>query len=324
MLQDREQKNMKKIGNFLLLFFSLFPVLSIASDTTARLYVLDMQQNPIQQAEQAVPFLVQVVVDNGAVAAEPEFQGSKDFQLQSHGSSSSISITNGRRSERKIFNYIAVANQKGTFSLGPVSIQLSNGKKIEAASVSVRVGDRAVAHTAKSKPFFLTTELDKKRVYLGQEIVATIRFYFSEEWQDLKMLQPAFEGFAVGDLARVETTGTETITGREYQYQEWKLSLYPEKLGTVVVPSMQVTFLSLAQQHHGFGSLFDFFGMNSQQIAESPARSIEVVDLPQSPSGQQVSAVGSFDSFCWEILIFVKIIVLPSVEDFVSSEGESE
>lgn len=289
---------MKKIGKVLKVFlvWSFCFSFLISTDKNVRLYIQDMEQNPIRQVEKGVPFLLQVVVDNMNGVQQPEdIPGFEKFQVTRYGSSQSTNIINGQRTDRLIFNYALRAENLGTFRLGPLSIRDKDGAEVMSDVAHVVVGDKTIAYSVKKTPYFLETQVDKKSLYVGEELLVKIRFYYINEFENLRIVDPKFENFIVGDISRDGVVGKEIVNGAEYRYQEWLIKVYPEKTGTLIVPSVQAVFRVAADFSQSLMGIFDMFGMSSEKTVQSSARSVDVVSLPESKIYKNVTAVGHFD-----------------------------
>lgn len=291
---------MKKIGNIIL--FSLFSSIVVSHDKAIQLYVQDMQQNPIRQIEKAVPFFLQVVVENMDGVLQPEqISGFEHFQVTQQGASRSTNIINGHRTDRIIFNYILRAEQTGTYRLGPVSLNDSDGTVVKSNSISVVVGDHTVTHDIKKQPFFLETRIDKKVVYVGQELKVFIRFYYVNDFENFRFGETKFEKCTMGEITQTPGDGKETIKGQDYRYKEWCIKVYPEITGVLVIPAIQAGFKNSYDFTQGLMGLFDIFGMSSEKVVQSSARSVDVLPLPESQQYKHVSAVGIFDRAIFEL-----------------------
>lgn len=285
---------MQKIGSFLSII--CFSTLLFSGDRSIRLYMQGFDQNPIRQAEKSVPFLLQVVAENMQGVRPPgHIPGTENFVVSYQGSSQSTNIINGKRTDRVLFNYTLQSDEIGSFSIGPVSIKDKDGTLVRSESIPIIVGDTAIAHTVKKQPYFLETKLSKKKLYVGEELVVGIRFYYSNEFEDLKIINPKLENFSVGETSQQPTIGTETVRGKEYHYQEWLLKMYPEKTGTLIVPAVQAIFRTGTDFSRGLMGFFDMFGMSSEKTVQASPRSVEVLSLPESRQYKNVTAVGQFN-----------------------------
>lgn len=289
---------MKKIGEgkiFLLIWAFCCSFLH-SVDKNIRLYIQDMDQNPIRQIEKGVPFLLQVVVDNvQGVQLPDDIAGFENFKVTRYGASQSTNIINGQRADRMIFNYGLNAENLGNFSLGPVLIRDKDGVEISSDVVHVVVGDKTIAHSVKKTPYFLEAQVDKKLLYIGEELLVKIRFYYANEYQNLQFIDAKFDDFIAGEIIQNNAIGKENIRGGEYNYREWLIKLYPQKTGTLIVQSVQAVFRVAADFSQNLMGIFDMFGMSSEKRVQSAARSVDVVPLPESKMYKDVTAVGQFD-----------------------------
>lgn len=291
---------MKKTGSILWIVF--FSTLLISKDQSIHVYIQDFNQNPLRQVEKGVPFLLQIVTENmQGVKYLENIPGTEKFSVSYQGASQSTNIINGKRTDRTALNYVLQGKEQGSFVVGPISIQDRNGSIVHSESTSIIVGDSAIMHSVKRQPYFLEAKLSKKELYVGEKLVVGIRFYYSDEFEDLKIIHPNIESFSVGETSRQPTVGIETIRGKAYRYQEWLLKIYPEKTGTLIVPSIQATFRTAADISGGLIGLFDMFGMSSEKTVQSSARSVEVLPLPESMQHKNVSAVGQFDKIAFSL-----------------------
>lgn len=285
---------MKRIGKILFLWFLSSTLMSV--DKSIHLYIQDMEQNPVRQVEKGVPFLLQIVVDNMQGVQQPaHVVGFEHFDVSHHGSAQSTNIINGQRTDRTTFNYMLRAKDIGTFVLGPISIRAVNGDVITSENIHVIVGEKTIVSSVKKQPFFLEAQIDKKTVYVGEELILRIRFYFALAFEKLKITDPQIENGVVGDITQDPAVGREMVRDAEYRYREWIMKVYPEKAGQLTIPSMQAMFHVATDFSQGLTGIFDIFGMSSEKIVQSAVRSVDVIPLPESKTYKDVSAVGQFD-----------------------------
>ncbi|MBI2353177.1 BatD family protein [Candidatus Dependentiae bacterium] len=300
---------MKKIGNsfhfFSMLplkiktmFFFSFLLSSVlwSQQPLIQLIVQDEQQNSIQQIEQSIPFILQVVVDNMEVDSFPNtIRGFEYFSVMPYNQSRSTSIINGQRFDRRIFYYRLSSEKKGTYQIGPLVLKDKNGSEIQSNAVRMVVANETKVYAVKKQPFFLETKIDKKVLYVGQELLVSLCFYYQSDFDDFYITKPEFEKFIVRDTSTKPVEGTQDINGKEYHYKEWNIKLYPKETGVLVIPAIQANFKTEHDMHSGMmGGMFGFFGMNYEKTVTSTARSIEVIALPESEKYVKVTAVGSF------------------------------
>ena len=291
----------KRIGKILLA--CLLGSTLVCADQSIKLYLQDMDQNPIRQAEIAVPFLLQVVAENIENADYPDsIDGFDQFQVTRYGASQSTSIINGQKSERKIFNYVLKSDKPGSYKIGPVSIKDSQGLKIKSDVLHFRVGDTAVAYNLKKQSYFLQVQVDKKSVFVGQDLLLSIRFYHNQDFDQLKIIEPRFDNLHADSTLQGPQEGQEFIRGQEYNYKEWKMKVYPQKSGNIVVPAIQAVYTVPSYlQRNSMGGLFDMFSLNAEKTVYSSPRSVQVKDLPESDMYKGVTAIGTFSEIVFNI-----------------------
>lgn len=302
MFQNREIQRMdKRIGKILLA--CLLGSTLVCADQSIKLYLQDMDQNPIRQAEIAVPFLLQVVAENIENADYPDsIDGFDQFQVTRYGASQSTSIINGQKSERKIFNYVLKSDKPGSYKIGPVSIKDSQGSEIKSDVLHFRVGDTAVAYNLKKQSYFLQVQVDKKSVFVGQDLQLSIRFYHNQDFDQLKIIEPRFDNLHADSTLQGPQEGQEFIRGQEYNYKEWKMKVYPQKSGNIVVPAIQAVYTVPSYlQRNSMGGLFDMFSLNAEKTVYSSPRSVQVKDLPESDMYKGVTAIGTFNEIVFNI-----------------------
>tara|TARA_Y100000588_G_scaffold395119_1_gene520096 strand:- start:3780 stop:5588 length:1809 start_codon:yes stop_codon:yes gene_type:complete len=302
MFQNKEIKSMdKKIGSYVLL--CLMSCMLVSQDQSIHLYVQDTEQNPIKQVEKAVPFVLQVVVENIDGAQFPEkIAGFENFHVTRYGSSQATQFINGKKNQKFMFNYVLRAEQTGTFVVGPLQLTDQQGTVVTSNTVNIRIGDETITHHVKKQPYFLQVSMNQKTVYIGQSLLASVRFYYQQDFENLKIVEPELADFTVGAISQDAVEGTENIRGQEYHYKEWSIKLYPSKVGTLVIPAMQAVF-TIQQDHfkQGLMGIFDMFGVHNQKTVQSAPRSVEVISLPESQKYGDVTAIGQFDHISLDV-----------------------
>jgi hypothetical protein len=147
---------------------------------------------------------------------------------------------------------------------------------------------------------FLASALDKKEVYLGQQVVYTIRLYTRadvSEFDDLKL--PGFDGFW-GEELETPThprPQLQTVGGTTYQvFLLKKRALFPDRAGTLTVQPAEVDV--------GVG--FGFFRGRKVHRASAPS-TLKVLPLPSgAPPGFGSANVGQ-----WRLAATLKPVSVP-------------
>ncbi|MEL7587413.1 MAG: BatD family protein [Prolixibacteraceae bacterium] len=244
----------------------------------------------------------------------PDLSGFEILMGPSVSQSSSIQIINGKTTQEFSFSYIFVlrAKQEGTFTIKPASIKV-DGKVYQSNELTVQVvkgqvpaqqgasgssqqqqqEERSSTTELKKEDLFVRTELDKHNVYKGEQIIATVKIYVSENvqptgFEDLKL--PSFEGFWSQDI---ETSGQISFTREVYNNKIYQVGvlkktiLFPQQTGKIRIDPFEITTLvrqQIRQQRSFFDDFFENFRTVSARVTSDPV-TINVRDLPSPPEG---------------------------------------
>lgn len=234
-------------------------------------------------------------------------------------SSSSVQIINGEMTQSRsvTYTYVLGATEEGNYTIGPASITAgedqytSNSVSIEVVSGSAGQGtgrepagpdataDRSLPDIA-GDDIFVRILLDKKEVFQGEGILATIKLYSKLDLTGIENVRfPAFSGFYQQDIETppLRSLDREVINGEIYGTGILKqMLLFPQRNGEIKIEPFGMD--AVVRQRVGRrGSLFDDFfgGTESRRIpVESPPLTLKVKPLPgERPEGFS-GGVGSF------------------------------
>lgn len=238
-----------------------------------------------------------------------------DFRvLGGPNQSTSMQYINGSMSQSISFSYILQAKEEGEFTIGPAKIK-SNGNVVESNEVSIRVVKGQASNattksnsgtqqqnqaTADDKKLFTRISVNKRNVYLGEEIIATLKFYSRVnivDFQDSKL--PSYEGFwSQGTRGNQQIQiQNEVVDGVMYQTGVIdQVVLYPQKTGEITIDPMELTVI-VRERAQGRGrSVFDqFFGsyQDYQYPTVSNAVKINVKPYPTAKPDDFTGLTGS-------------------------------
>lgn len=252
----------------------------------------------------------------------PEF---KDLQLLGGpmtGSSTSIQIINGKttQSSQYTYTYYLRAVKEGKYSIAPAKTKYK-GKVYESNAVSIEIVTAGT--TTQSNPsqqgqsnqqsandpgiktgddIFVRLHVDKRSVYLGEQIIATVKLYTKLPISgiDNQFKGPEFSGFykqpveipALRSLERENVNGDIYYTGIIQ-----KVVLYPQKSGELTIEPFDLDVSVQQQVRSRSRSVFDdFFGPTVTDVPvklRSNTIKIDVDPLPAKPSTYS-GAVGNF------------------------------
>jgi BatD DUF11 like domain len=209
-----------------------------------------------------------VSITGGDASAEPELPDLPAFRTAGRSTSSQIQIVNGHMSSTHSYIYQLLPQKEGTFTIGPVSVNVG-GKTYRTQPIQVEVVSGSVVSRRPrgfgipSDPFddmtpfgdrrspqlekddvFVKTEVSSRSAYQGEGVVVTYRLYsryvpLGPEVGD----DPPLTGFWVeevnlGSQPKVER---RTVEGKQYiTFPIKQRVVFPTKTGSLQIPP--VTF----------------------------------------------------------------------------------
>ena len=288
----------KKIGNIGILFCVVLSALSLqAHSKSISVSIQNMQQQEIQQAEIGIPFILQIAVDNLEAIVEPKgLEIAKQCTIQFYGTTQSMSAINGVRTHKVLFTYVVTPDVKGSLELGPVTLTDTNGDVISSEKIIVPVGDIAEPEYLQKQTYLLVADSDTKSVYVGQKVIVYLRFCYTKSFDNLSIENVAINGAHCGYQEQLWQQSNTKVGEHEYSCKQIYFELYPNKLGTLVVPQFKATFMpEQTQQQQAFGGgLFSLLGLSNTRVIQSYPKGIEVLPLPESALYENVTAIGQF------------------------------
>jgi len=221
------------------------------------------------------------VNSGGGEFTAPPFEGFYKLMGPQTSYSSSTQIINGKMSHETSYSYVYYlqAVKEGKFVIPPATFTLKN-KTYDSESLSIEVvanntSQQNSASQGKSVPgnsqvesngndIFLNLSLDRKEVFLGEHILATVKLFTRVNLSGINEIKyPSFNSFMKSDLETPPLTSLkqETVNGTIYGTGVvQQFLLYPQITGEILIAPVQMTVL--VQQKTGQTDQFfgDFFG----------------------------------------------------------------
>ncbi|MBN2520163.1 MAG: BatD family protein [Bacteroidales bacterium] len=236
----------------------------------------------------------------------------------SQSSSSSVQIVNGQMTQSYSFTYtyILQANKEGKFTIPPASIAIdketyqSNEVIIEVANMpsqpkaqSSQQGQSqgAAVNVADNSEIFAEVSLNKKNVYQGEAIIASVKFYSKYDIANYAdPVIPKFDGFIVEDIDIGNVSfKTEVINGQTFRTVLFKKAvLIPQITGEITIEPFEWEVIYNVRVNRKSYSVFDdFFGsyQSVKKVVKSQPVKIYVKPLPDGKPGDFSGAVGTFN-----------------------------
>jgi len=240
-----------------------------------------------------------------------------DFEVlmgPSTSQSTSFQIINGVSSQSVSFSYLYIlrAKKEGKFNINPASINVdgteykSNTQTVEVVKGSARPSTGGVdtptstPGTVSKSDLFVKLNLDKRSLYKGEHLTATIKIYSRVNlngFEDISI--PNFEGFWAQDILLPQQISLqrETYNGEIYNVGTLKKTLlFPQQTGNIQIGAVKIDCIvqqRVKKTQSMFDDFFDSFANVKATIVSDPV-SVNVSPLPAPPEGFS-GAVGKFD-----------------------------
>ena len=284
-------------------------VLLVASPATAQRasVTIDLDRH-IGRVGEPMRVTVKVDVSGRAGYSEfirPAFKGFRVLGTGLSGSNMQIDPLRGvfRRSETKIF--MVVPLKAGMHNVGPAAVRMG-GRLVRSPVVKLKVipanvqapdphpnpgqTDPIPAPQNQQRVVFLTSTANPKKVYLGQQVLASWHLYTRARLNHFQSgALPATDDFWSEDLASPSRLRFEekSVDGTQYYAAVLaKKALFPQKTGRLTVGSMKVNVTTV----------LDRLNPSSTPQRQSPPLIIDVLPLPEQgqPAGFSPGNVGSY------------------------------
>jgi len=281
-------------------------------------------------------FNVSFSIEGDSAPSDFSWNCGDDFKLvwgPQKGSSTSISIVNGKRSKtsQTTYTYILLPRRTGTFTLSAATANVG-GNRISSGTKSIQVvangastsgsgssssssssgssssqqkgsSSAATTGTISADDLFLRLTLSKNSAVMGETITATLKLYQRVNiagFEDAKF--PTFDGFWSQEVQAPTNIEfhRESIGDKIYNaavLRSW--NLIPQKAGSLVIdPAELVCLVNVRQASSGTGSIFDSFFQDEYRTirkrVSTPAITVNVSGLPAGAPSSFGGGVGKF------------------------------
>ena len=279
-----------------LLFFSVKSVL-----LTAQTFSASVNKNKIGLNEQFT--LTFTLDESGDRFVAPNL--SNFSVLAGPSTSSSTSIINGKVSKETSYTYRLRSKKVGAFTIYPAKIRVK-GKELKSNTLSIQVLKSSPKATSNTSPeaiakrnVFVQLELSNSNPYVGEQVIASYKLYFSQEVRSPELLEtPTFTGFwhEEFDFGKNYPISETNIKSKKFQVALLKkLVLIPQHSGALPIAPMELEVPVATPTNQR-----DFFGRRTSRIVNiicsTGKRMLEVKALPKQNMPVDFSgAVGSFE-----------------------------
>ena len=243
------------------------------------------------------------VNSGGGEFSVPAFTGFYKLMGPQTSYSSNTQIINGKMSTSTSYSYVYYlqAVTEGKYVIAPATFTLKN-KTYSSDSLHIEVisntsqkqngstGTNAASDESgvesSGNDIFVNLALDRKELYLGEHIVATVKIYTRVNLSGINEIKfPAFNGFLKTDLVTPPLTSLkqENVNGTMYGTGVvQQFLLYPQITGEISIDPVQISVLvqqKAAQADPFFGDFFTSYQTIPRAVA-SRAVKVKVKPLP--------------------------------------------
>ncbi|WLQ15055.1 BatD family protein [Hahella aquimaris] len=196
----------------------------------------------------------------------------KDFEVMDRQQSYRVQIENNKNNSVITWVYTLLPKRSGDLEIPAVKY-----KDNESQSIAIKVVDTSQQAVAKEeKPVFLEAEVDNKSVYVQQQLIYTIRLFYSDDMLRGELTHPDHTDILAKQLGK-QKEYTRYLGSRRFSVVERQYVIFPQKAGKIVIPE-QIFTGTLAQRR---------IGRRFYSEEKSPAVEIDVKAPPASFSGKQ-------------------------------------
>lgn len=216
---------------------------------------------------------------------------------------SSTVISNGKMTTSLERSFLVRATRPGKVTLPPFGVEIdgvlqySNALELTAVpspqSPMLRPGeDRTPTRLTMRDLLFITTDVDKVDVYIGEPIQLTLSLWQMDldeilvEANRAEVSAPSTEGFyTLPRTPQLVDRSTEIQGDRRYRVERYRQMLFPMKTGTLTIGAWKWT---------GSARFRSQYGLEHKELTlDAPALVVNVKALPPGPA-EFSGAVGSF------------------------------
>lgn len=251
----------------------------------------------------------------GGQFSAPSFEGFYKLMGPQTSYSSSTQIINGKVSQKTTYShlYYLQALEEGTFVIPPASFTFRN-KTYYSDSLRIEVvgtianrqnvqaaGEEDTRIETANKDLFLDLSVNRREVYIGEHITATIKIYTRVDLSGINEIKyPPFTGFLKTDIETPALTSLkqENIKGTIYGTGViQQFLLFPQVTGEITIDPVQISVLvrqKSGQTDPFFGDFFSTYQTIPRAVI-SPVVKINVKPLPGTKPDDFSGVVGKLD-----------------------------
>ncbi len=263
--------------------------LSISAQANVNFYAQVDATKIIEGSYVEVQFILEN--DSGSDFTPPSFAG---FDvLSGPNQSTSMTIVNGRRSNKISLSYTIRPKKVGIQKIGAARIKTKSGiRSTDPIRIEVIKASQSNTETAD---VFIISEISDSVAYVGQQLILDYKLYTLLDVRTVNMItEPEFDGFYKEEI-RASRSGfqREIYNGKEYYTKSVKrLILFPQQTGTYDIESVGIELGIAKKGQQRSRSFFFSQQLIKKQVLSTPLKII-VRNTPATALNYS-GAVGSY------------------------------
>lgn len=214
-------------------------------------------------------------------------------------SSNSITIVNGKRESvlNTTFTYYFKAIKKGEFIIPSASITYKRDI-INSNELRIQILDASnkQANNSFSNNLFVKAEINKKNVFVGEQLLVTYKLYNRYDLANTEMTKlPNLDSFWKKDLETSSRFKREVIDGVAYNVATLKkIVLTPQRDGNLLIDPIEIkcSIRTNNRSNDPFASFFNSYSVQEEFVSSKPIK-IKVKSLPGPNPKNFTGIVGS-------------------------------
>ena len=228
----------------------------------------------------------------------------KDFDIISGPSQqTTMQWINGRMTNSKIMSWMISPKKIGRLIIPSLTISIG-GEKISTNKITIQVEKSKLSK--KDLDVFISAELNKDKVYLGEQIILTYKIYRKVECSIEPFEIPKFPGFWAEEIFRPNQIKFKNISLNGVNYQEgtlYKVALFPISDKEHVLQPLSVKVKKQKNKKRNnrdpfFNPFFDsFFTETETKILKTQRHKVAIKKYPGLRPSGFTGGVGSFKIF---------------------------
>jgi hypothetical protein len=213
------------------------------------------------------------------------------------------------------YTYVLLAEEEGKFSIDPAGITI-DGEQYKSNSLNIEVVKASAQSQSQSNQnnrsqsssevritkenLFLRIELNRKSVYMGEHMVASLKLYSRVPVVDLNNFKlPSFNGFLNQEIPTQIKFERESYKGKAYDVAVIKkMVIFPQHSGKITIEPFELDCIVRQKSTRKNRSVFDDFFNNYQDFRvprKSKSVTVTVKDFPANKPASFDGAVGKFN-----------------------------